>query len=180
MIAIVTDQKPIIDLDDKTYSTFQCFLLKILEVNGNNVMLREYEFIYKCREGKRGGDVDLFLDRRIRFENLNVGFKNLAVTTFEFLFVSVECEKAKDLVIELFTNLPIPPHPDFYQRTMSIAGLTQLQGCTCQIEHSKSAFWTPLHRFSMFPVACPRAPFWVHFFSLFILMIYVVFLSFSI
>ena len=51
---------------------------------------------------------------------------------------------------------------------------------TCQIGHSKSTFWTPLHMFSMFPVACPRAPFRVHVYSLFILVIYVVFLSFSI
>ena len=72
-------------------------------------MLGEYEFIYKCREGKRGGGVGLFLDRKIRFENLDVGFKNLAVTTFEFLFVSVECEKAKDLVIGVIYK---PPNTD--------------------------------------------------------------------
>ena len=75
--------------------------------SAESVMMREYEFIYKCREGKRGGGVGLFLDRRIRFENLDVGFKNLAVTTFEFLFVSVECEKAKDLVIGVIYKPPI-------------------------------------------------------------------------
>ena len=74
--------------------------------SAESVMLREYEFIYKCREGKRGGGIGLFLDRRIRFENLDVGFKNLAVTTFEFLFVSIECEKAKDLVIGVIYKHP--------------------------------------------------------------------------
>ena len=77
-------------------------------------MLRDYELLQvtlqvqskRVRESKRGSGVGLFLDRRIKFENLDVSFTNLAAMTFEFLFVSVECKKLGTRWLELFTDLP--------------------------------------------------------------------------
>ena len=50
-----------------------------------------------------------FWTKELDLRTLMFGFKNLAVTTFEFLFVSAECEKAKDLVIGVIYK---PPNTD--------------------------------------------------------------------